>query len=71
MPMNIFFDNGTTDPDDNTPDSGTVNIGCGFPTAVTLSSVEASSSFAAPVALVALGLVGALGAVVLSRRRKA
>lgn len=41
------------------------------PNAVTLSSVEASSSFAAPVALVALGLVGALGVVVLSRRRKA
>ena len=71
IPMVVYYDGGDTNPDDNLPDRGTASINCGLPTAVTFSVVDASSSFAAPVALVALGLVGALGVVVLSRRRKA
>ncbi|WP_160317038.1 hypothetical protein, partial [Ardenticatena maritima] len=38
VPTVVYYDNGTTDPDDNTPDSGTFNTNCGSPTAVTLET---------------------------------
>ena len=43
MPTAVYFDNGITDPDDNTPDSGTISIGCGAPTAVTISKIGAQA----------------------------
>jgi MYXO-CTERM domain-containing protein len=71
IPMVVYYDGGDTNPDDNLPDSGTTNISCGSPTAVTLSAVGAQ---AGPTVLigVAFGLVGlvALGALVVVRRRQ-
>ena len=69
MPMTIFFDNGTTDPDDNTPNTGQVDIGCGSPTAITLSSLEARSPWlTSPYTLSAavLLLIAAMGGLVLA-----
>lgn len=43
MQMNIYLDNQVTDPDDNTPDTGTFTANCGGPTAVTLSNSMAQS----------------------------
>lgn len=40
MPAVIYFNNGVVDPDDNTPDTGTFNLTCGSPTAVTMQNVE-------------------------------
>lgn len=40
MPAVIYFDNGVVDPDDNTPNTGTFNLTCGAPTAVTMQNVE-------------------------------
>jgi LPXTG-motif cell wall-anchored protein len=69
--MNIFFDNGTTDPDDNTPDSGTINIGCGSPTAVTFSSIDAGPALASPIAvgLVVAAVLGGAGLFIWKRRK--
>jgi hypothetical protein len=39
MPAVIYFDNGVVDPDNN-PDTGTFNLTCGTPTAVTMQNVE-------------------------------
>ncbi len=70
MPMAIFFDNGTTEPDDNTPDSGTVNVGCGSPTAITLSSLDAQSGAASlPLVLAATAFVLVAGAGLTLRKR--
>ncbi len=69
IPVVVYYDGGDTNPDDNLPDSGSIAINCGLPTAVTLSTVDAAPSFAAPVALIVLGLVVATGAVVLRRRK--
>lgn len=43
MPAVVYFDNGIGDPDDRTPDTGTMTFNCGTPTAVTLSSFEGKS----------------------------
>ena len=72
MPMVVYFDNGTTDPDDNTPDSGSIDIGCGSPTAITLSNFEAKNN--TPVIIASAGalllLIGG-GAVLAYKRRQA
>ncbi|RMG91983.1 MAG: hypothetical protein D6706_17485 [Chloroflexi bacterium] len=41
IPIVVYYDGGDTNPDDNLPDSGSVNISCGSPTAVSLQSVTA------------------------------
>ncbi len=68
----IYFDNGTLDPDDTTPDAGTVTIGCGGPTAVTLQTSEATSAPAVwPLWLaVALLLGGVTGRLLHQRKRE-
>lgn len=38
----IYFDNGITDPDDNTPDTGLITMSCGSPTAVAYKSAQTS-----------------------------
>lgn len=62
----IYFDGGTTDPDDNLPDEGTFLMYCGAggpgdPTAVSLQSFTSVSSN-----LPAVGLVGMLALVIVS-----
>lgn len=44
MPAAIYYDNGILDPEDTVPDTGTVNMGCGSPTAITLSNLEAHAA---------------------------
>ncbi|MDQ7030942.1 MAG: hypothetical protein Q9O62_14810 [Ardenticatenia bacterium] len=44
MPSVVYYDNGTVDPDDNVPDSGNFNLGCGLPTAITLESFDGGIS---------------------------
>ena len=73
VPSAIYFDNGIVDPDDNVPDTpGRVNINCGGPTAVTLSSLQAqpTTSPVLPVALVGVSAAALIGVVFLIRRRK-
>ncbi len=70
IPMVVYFDNGTTEPDDNTPDSGTINIGCGAPTAITLDSLSAQSGESAlPLVLAATAFVLVAGAGLTLRKR--
>lgn len=72
IPTAVYFDNGIVDPDDNVPDSGTFTIGCGGPTAVTLSSLQARSNTSPvlPLALVGGTLVALIGVVFYIRRKK-
>ena len=72
IPSAVYFDNGITDPDDRVPDLGTTNIGCGTPTAVTLSSLQAqpTTSPVLPVALVGVSAIALIGVVLFARRRK-
>jgi len=75
MPTAIYYDNGMADPEDTVLDSGTFSIGCGTPTAVTLSEVDtqpAAYQWAA-LAVGAVSLVGVGAAVffALRKRRKA
>jgi hypothetical protein len=69
MRMNVFFDNQDTPPDDNVPDSGTVNVqvGGGSPTAITLNNLNSTSPQGAlPVVLVLIvGLFAVTTAIVL------
>lgn len=70
----VYFDNGIVDPDDNTPDSGTFNMGCGGPTAVSLANQSAggqSNNPAGPVLVIALvlGLVTTVGYTLVARRQ--
>jgi hypothetical protein len=68
----IYFDNGIVDPDDNVPDSGTVTISCGAPTAVTLNSLQAqpTTSPVLPLALVGGAAVILTGTMLYIRRKK-
>lgn len=59
--MNIYFDGGDTDPDDNLPDSGSFQANCGSPTAVSLQSFTSASNN-----LPTVGLVGMLALVIVS-----
>lgn len=58
MPAVIYFDNGVVDPDDNTPDTGTFNLTCGAPTAVTLANANAQSQTGYFVVLALVGVFG-------------
>lgn len=66
MPTSIYFDGGTTDPDDNLPDSGSINLTCGSPTAVTLTRTGARTNW--PIALGAS--IVFIGATLVLRRRR-
>ena len=69
IPMVVYFDNGTTDSDDNTPDSGTIDIGCGTPTAVTLTTIGAENNTPLLIAAAALLLVLVSGGAMLAYKR--
>ncbi len=70
MAMAIFFDNGTTQADDNTPDTGTLSVGCGSPTAITLSDMSAASGTPyLPLALAGAAFVLVAGAGLVLRKR--
>lgn len=58
----IYFDNGISDPDDRTPDSGTFTIGCGTPTAVNLQSFTPAGNSTLPV----VAFIGFLALVIVS-----
>lgn len=69
IPTVLYYDGGDSNIDDNLPDSGTVIISCGAPTAITLESLSARNTNN----LVAIGVAGVLvlgGAMILLRRRK-
>jgi hypothetical protein len=72
IPTAIYFNNAISDPNDNVPLSGTFNINCGGPTAVTLDSLQAqpTTSPALPVALIGVSAAALIGVVFLIRRRK-
>jgi len=74
MPGAIYYDNGITDPEDSTPDSGTFFLSCGSPTAITLQSAGARSAgrYVTPL-LIAAAILAAAGAggLLIVRRRKA
>jgi hypothetical protein len=74
MPAVLYFDNGTTEPDDNTPNSGAMTIGCGGPTVIELSNLNARANSAVPTILFAASvclLIGAGSLYLIARRRKA
>lgn len=54
MQMNVYFDGGTTQSDDNIPDSGTIASNCGSPTAVTLYDIQAGTASS----LLPFGVIG-------------
>jgi hypothetical protein len=66
----LYFDNQTTDPDDNVPDSGALIMNCGSPTAITLDSLQAqpTTSPILPVALIGVSAAALIGVVYLTRR---
>lgn len=69
MPTAFYFDNGIADNEDSTPDNGTVNIGCGAPTAVTLTDLTVRNGGS----MIAIGVAGVLllgSAFILLRLRK-
>ncbi len=69
----VYYDGGDTNPDDNLPDSGSININCGGPTAITLSSLSAMSETGNSTSLILLTVavlgLGTLGFVTIRRRR--
>jgi len=71
MPWAMYWDNQTTDPDDNVPNSGTLTVTINCPTAVTVSSMSAKAD-APMLPFAAAGLlgVGALGFLIVSRRTR-
>ena len=69
MPAVVYFDNGTVAPDDNTPDSGFVAIGCGGPTAIQLTNLEAQNHTPLVIAASALLLVLFSGGALLAYKR--
>lgn len=71
----VYFDGGDTNPDDNVPNTGTFEIKCGPPTAVTLetftgTAVGAGGSGLLPVGLLAVAVLGLLTAGAAVWRRK-
>ncbi len=69
----IYFDGGTTNPDDNTPDSGFMPFTCGSPSAVTLQNSTAGDPLANPLNLLwsaVLSLAAASGIILVRRRFK-
>ncbi len=71
IPLVVYYDGGDTNPDDNLPDSGSIDINCDPPTAVTVSSFKTASGPGENI-LPVLGLVAGLlvaGAVVVIYRR--
>lgn len=54
--IGVYLDGVTTDPDDNTPDTGTLTANCGDPTAVSLQTFGAGQNNTGMV----VGLIGAL-----------
>jgi hypothetical protein len=73
IPTVVYYDGGDTNPDDNLPDAGSINIGCGAPTAVTLESASARSgaNAAIPFAVAAVLLMVGAGMLVVLRRKQA
>ncbi|GAB4532830.1 MAG: hypothetical protein Fur0018_21690 [Anaerolineales bacterium] len=70
IPVAVYYDNGSSDPDDHTPDVGTMNIGCGSPTAITLSTLSAASGTPyLPLALAGAAFVLVAGAGLALRKR--
>jgi hypothetical protein len=72
MPTSVYYDNGMSNPEDQVPNGGTFNLGCGPTTAVTLNSLHAqpTTSPILPVALVGVSAVALIGIVFLIRRKK-
>lgn len=70
MPVGVYFDGQTSDPDDNVTDVGDINMSCGGTTAVTLQNVSASGSSVLPFALGVFGLIVVSTGLVISRKRK-
>jgi hypothetical protein len=70
--LEVYFDNGDEDADDNIPNSGTVplEVGSGSPTAVTLSAIDAGPALAGwpAFALVVAMVAGGAGLFVWKRR---
>ncbi len=71
IPAVLYYDGGDTSDDDHTPETGTININCGAPTAVTLQNVSASGQSAVlPFVLGAFGLIVVSTGLVINRKRK-
>ena len=72
IPTVVYYDGGDTNPDDNLPDTGAININCGTPTAVTLNSLHAQPTTPpiVPAALIGVSAVALIGVVLFARRRK-
>jgi|GEM_PF-1856174 hypothetical protein len=73
MQVAVYYDNGIIDGEDQIPDSGTFNMSCGNPTAVTLNSLQAqpvNTSPLLPLALVGGAAVILIGAVFFTRRSR-
>lgn len=68
--INVYFDGGTTDPDDNLPDSGAFPANCGSPTAVTLQSITTSSSPVAALSVAAVLMLAVVSAGFVLYRRQ-
>ncbi|MDA0244835.1 MAG: hypothetical protein OT477_15560 [Chloroflexi bacterium] len=58
IPAVVYYDGGDTNPDDNLPDSGTVLVSCGAPTAVTLANANAQSQTGYFIVLALVGVFG-------------
>jgi hypothetical protein len=72
MPAAIYYDNGMADNEDTVPASGTFNIGCGTPTAVTLSQIS-TQALGYQWTIAAAGTISLAGvgtAVFVHKRRK-
>jgi hypothetical protein len=70
----VYFDNGVTDSDDHSPNSGTFTMGCGAPTAIELANFSARSNADATVlwgAVVLAVLFAGCAAVWLARQKSA
>lgn len=72
-PTGLYFDNRTTDNDDNVEDTQDATMYCDWePTAITLTNVTArSNALYVALGIAAVGVVGLLGTVVILRRRRA
>ncbi|GAB4578213.1 MAG: hypothetical protein Fur0022_09470 [Anaerolineales bacterium] len=69
IPGNVYFDNGTANPDDNVSDAADFNLNCGAPTALTLTNFSARTG----ERIVVISITGVIllgGALLLIRRRK-
>ena len=73
MPTGVYFDGATTAPDDNVLDNADIQMTCGTPTAITLSSVTARSETENLALLIAAGVLGVSVVAlvtIIARRRK-